>query len=557
MPNHLTSVCRGVRDSSQIEGILLLRFFQPDFFIHWSQIESSYPQSYSRLINLKSFPLSSSFGLNSPFTLNVKNIDYISFDENPFKINFHHLSQCRTFFIDTKYFKSIVHFIESLIKNGISVPSIKSKYSLEFYSDFSYKIFLLTPPHIILNVQEFSDLESLFVQVRELSKNILLYLDKASIIPKHNTFPLSSAAQSHHDQVLRSIKSTFEKLSINQITEEDYPHLFNDNGQLIDPDLFFKRIFFKGLPSSLLQSALPFILGIYPPLSTTEERKDIIQRKKDLFQNLLNQMNSYSEEQINATKRLYSAFRVIVQDVLRTDRQHPAFSNQTGIGLKILTDLLRCYCIFNPQISYLQGMNDLFVPIILAFFPEWDENSNPITTLSVEDELPLIFWCYKSLLQQTNHLKLLGDVTKLCQRYSALILDILTRISPLFSIWLKQHGFSEFLWIYSDFVLLYKRTLGERIWPVWFQLTCSIEPSEWLIYFSASVMLLSFDVFAGNNEISMSNITDIFSEVFRNLDFEEVGHLSEYLYHHFKVTPKQKSMKRKELYNFELFEEPK
>ena len=71
-------------------------------------------------------------------------------------------------------------------------------------------------------------------------------------------------------------------------------------------------------------------------------------------------------------KKISSAFRVISHDVLRTDRGMKAFSNENGIGLKMVTDLLHTYILFNMPVGYLQGMNDLFVPLLLAFFDDWN-----------------------------------------------------------------------------------------------------------------------------------------------------------------------------------------
>jgi hypothetical protein len=57
--------------------------------------------------------------------------------------------------------------------------------------------------------------------------------------------------------------------------------------------------------------------------------------------------------------------------------QLAVFKSNKGIGLQMVTRLLQTYCVFNLPIGYLQGMNDLFVPILLAFLPEWGENGEP------------------------------------------------------------------------------------------------------------------------------------------------------------------------------------
>ena len=44
----------------------------------------------------------------------------------------------------------------------------------------------------------------------------------------------------------------------------------------------------------------------------------------------------------------------------------------------MITNLLKSYSVFNPPLGYLQGMNDLFVPILLAYLPNWSEEGIPL-----------------------------------------------------------------------------------------------------------------------------------------------------------------------------------
>jgi hypothetical protein len=68
--------------------------------------------------------------------------------------------------------------------------------------------------------------------------------------------------------------------------------------------------------------------------------------------------------------------------VLRTDRYMPMFSDPEGYGLKKLRNILMTYMIYNSDIGYVQGMNDLLSPIVLV----------------IEDEADA-FWCFVELMK--------------------------------------------------------------------------------------------------------------------------------------------------------------
>jgi hypothetical protein len=66
------------------------------------------------------------------------------------------------------------------------------------------------------------------------------------------------------------------------------------------------------------------------------------------------------------------------KDVARTDRDIPEFKDRDGPGLKALYDILITYVMFNFDVGYVQGMNDLLSPIWLVMQDEVDS-----------------FWCFK------------------------------------------------------------------------------------------------------------------------------------------------------------------
>lgn len=543
-PSCFSSVCPNVRDSSDSDGILLLRYFEPEFVIHWSKIKKSCSQYLAFLVIQKRdfFTSENNWQAGDSFNLNVTEISYVSFSE-PFTITFHQSDKKREFQFDVSNFTPIVFLIESLLKNGIAVPSLlrnpfsfsspQKEYYLEFFPSFNIGTFIHPPPHIFLEVDQFKSIEHLFSQIQKFSSQLFEYLDQSSTLPKDPQFPLSSAASSNHLWIMQSIFREIHEETIERITSLD--DLFDESGKLTDPDDFFKRAYYSGIDENLLPETLPFIFGVFNKNSTRFEREEQLEQKSKDFLTLNDQVYSYDAFQISNNKKLNGAFRVIEQDVSRTDRNSPAFFNSDGTGLRILTKLLRCYCVFNPHISYLQGMNDLFVPIILAFFPNWNSESEPVegdVVVNPDSKLSLIFWCFEAMLRRTNQIDFLANVTDQCQKVSASVLQLVTKISPVAAIWMKKHNLGELLWFYSDFVLLYKRSFGKDIWTAWFQMNCSTCPPNWLIYFSAAIILSVFSELTLLQDVAITTVMDQFPKMMKELDYTKVGYLAEWIYSH-------------------------
>ena len=271
---------------------------------------------------------------------------------------------------------------------------------------------------------------------------------------------------------------------------------------------------------------MPFLFGLYSYDSTKEERNLIDNTLTNEFMYLFSQVRSLKEQQVENNKKLSSAFRVIKHDVSRTDRQLPAFKDKKAPGLKMVTKLLKTYCIFNPPIGYLQGMNDLFVPILLSFMPNWDSNGFPINNdgshVNFDEYIPKIFWCYDAMLRNTNHIKILSSITAECQKLAENVFRVLSKVSPIASIWIKRNNISSLLWLYSDFVLLFKRSFA-NIWDVWLVLNSSPKPEHWMKYFVTAVIMRSFDQLSLLPEVSLTTMMDAFPKIMNTLSIQQLG----------------------------------
>jgi hypothetical protein len=439
----------------------------------------------------------------------------------------------RRFRVSQQNFLQVSRFVEQLIFHGIAVPcrTDTDPYSLKFYSRASRSVFVSVPPYIQLEYKGFTSFDAFWDLVHNFLRELIIHLDDSNTLPRDPQFPLADAACAAHYLVMERIGAWTAELPSHQpITATEWPSLFDDLGSLRDPALFFERVFAAGVEKSAMTNALPFVFGVFSPDSTAADREAIEHKLEGQFKGLVEQVKTVKQHQLDHHKKLASSFRVIMHDVGRTDRWHEAFKQQNGPGLEMLTVLLRAYCLYNPTIGYLQGMNDLFVPIILAYFPLWNEEGQPVNdarqVVDYEAKIPIIFWCFEGLLQKTNHLVLLSSVTEQCQEKARVIARLILSVSPLVAIWMKRNGLADLLWLYSDFVLLFKRSFDD-VWPIWFQFCCAPASTNWLTYFITAILLQTFHEFSTLPEISITTIMDAFgNRLLKNIKPDVTGKIA-------------------------------
>lgn len=515
--------------SSGKSGTLVLSRIEETFQLHWTPLDGTATQHVTAALQS---PVKEDIELwecDKPFKVECRNIKLLQLHENPYSLTITRTdkSGSRTLSFSDSEFISMTELVEQLIINGIAVPSPEQPYSLAFYTRCHRGVYPYTPPHIQLSVDNNCDLTQFWDNLHMFFQKLIIHLDTSDTLPKDPQFPLNVAARASHERVIAKINEYKNNLKqYTKITAEEWDSLFDEEGKIRDYLDFKNRMYHKGIDEAVMPAALPFALGVYDPESTQAERDELDSKLKDEFVLLFEQATSYLPNQIENNKKLSSAYRVIKHDVSRTDRHLPAFKNKKAPGLKIVTKLLKTYCVFNPTIGYLQGMNDLFVPIILTFLPNWNEDGAPIdkdgNIVSHEPLLSKIFWCFDAMLRKTDHLDLLANVTEECQEQAKQIFSILMKVTPLAAIWMRRNKLNQLLWCYSDFVLLFKRSFNE-IWEVWLQLNCSPYPEVWLTYFVAAIIIHAFDLLAQLQEINITSMMDNFPKILKTIELSTIG----------------------------------
>ena len=518
--------------SEHVSGTLVLSRCDDAYQFHWTPLDGTPTQHVTAAISSPSRIPDDVWQPNVGFKVACSDVSRVTLHENPLSMTIRHSCRdCpRTFSFSESEFVSMTELLEQLISNGIAVPSPDEEYSLTFYSRCHRNVYPYTPPQIRMSGELACDLSVLWDELHRFFQALIINLAGSNMLPKDTSFPLDRAAEACHKRVLRTIDEyaktvpKYEKIGVGE-----WAGLFDGEGRVKDPEMFRKRVFHEGIDTALLPQALPFVFGVFELDSTEEERKALNAELEEEFSRLLMQVQSFDRQQLENNRRLENSFKIIRHDVHRTDRGLPAFKGENATGLKMLTSLLQTYCIFNPPIGYLQGMNDLFVPILLAFLPNWSDSGEPVdsdgNTVDYTPYLSPIFWCFDAMMRNINHLRLLASVTDECKRKAKDIHDIIMKVSPIAGIWIQKVQIQELLWIYSDLVLLFKRSLPNQLWPVWLQLNCAPHPDHWLTYFVAAVIVLAFDELTRLPNQQITTLMDAFPRILETIgkDHRKIG----------------------------------
>ncbi|KAM6977944.1 TBC1 domain family member 25 [Aplochiton taeniatus] len=144
------------------------------------------------------------------------------------------------------------------------------------------------------------------------------------------------------------------------LSDTEFHHYLNGQGQLSRPEDLRLRIYHGGVEPSLRKVVWRYLLNVYPDGLTGQERMDYMKRKTREYDQLKGEWTS----KVNSEDLDFIRGNVL-KDVLRTDRAHPYYAgSEDSPHLTALTDLLTTFAITHPQISYCQGMSDIASPIL-------------------------------------------------------------------------------------------------------------------------------------------------------------------------------------------------
>ncbi|EEP78711.1 GTPase-activating protein GYP7 [Uncinocarpus reesii 1704] len=258
------------------------------------------------------------------------------------------------------------------------------------------------------------------------------------------------------------------------VTKSEWDSWFDtDVGRLqITPDEAKERVFHGGLDPNdgVRKEAWLFLLGVYSWDSSEDERKAIMNSKRDEYVRLkggwwerivegtsTEQDHEWWKEQRNRIAwrltRLFLGLRHVEKDVHRTDRTIPLFAGEdiphpdpdspfaetgTNVHLEQMKDMLLTYNEYNRDLGYVQGMSDLLAPIY-----------------AVMQDDAVAFWGFVNFMDRMER-NFLRDQSGM--REQLLTLDQLVQLmDPQLYIHLQKTESTNFFFFFRMFLVWFKR----------------------------------------------------------------------------------------------------
>ena len=526
-------------NGTKVNGNLVLSADGEAFQFYWTIYDNSTNSWFKSIVSDPTNFASNKWEDHTSFLIDATKISLISFQQNPLRIIFNLGAPQikREFIISNSNLDQFLNFIEHIIACGIALPTNLWKYSLEVYKRCHKSVFIVQPYHFHIKYND--DINKLFESIIQYSSDVICFYDKQKSIPNDPIFPISSLALVDVETKLNKI----EKINVKKVEKDGWDSFFDNEGRFIKFDEVKNRCKIAGIDESLIKDFLPFITNVFSPNSTYEERKERTEKLVFEFKCLKTQSQTMSKQQKENNPLIGPYAKVIVQDVNRTDRDLKCFKNDGGQGLKILTDLLNCYLLYNPKVLYLQGMNDLFVPILLNYIPDWDENSNPINCDDIDEKLALVFWCYDGMLKSLHHTDLLSRLTDKMKYISQHAVSYISNVAPASKIWLKKSGNIELIFTYSDYVLLYKRSF-HNIWRLWLFFLCFEKPQYALSLFTAAVVVAGLPQICTFKDWSITTMMAEYPRLIDSLDIDQVIHVAMWMFDENVIAPDEEQKKQ-------------
>ncbi len=270
------------------------------------------------------------------------------------------------------------------------------------------------------------------------------------------------------------------------VDEETWIASFDGEGRIApeQQSLLRELAFSGGVAPTVRREMWKYLLKYYPWDSTYEQREQLRRTRSNEYQVYKNQWQSITPMQLANFRKFRDRKHMIEKDVMRTDRTERYFAVRPGADsedsnhfdptqnphLQVLHDVLLTYSMFNFDLSYVQGMNDLLSPILT----EMDDEAEA-------------FWCFKGLMDSmgANFRKDQSGMSAQLRRLQSLVRHL---DEQLFE-YLKTVGCDNFYFTFRWLLLHFKRELDyDGVKMVWEAIWSSPDPEHFHLFIVFAIL---------------------------------------------------------------------
>ncbi|KAH0788740.1 TBC domain containing protein [Histomonas meleagridis] len=286
------------------------------------------------------------------------------------------------------------------------------------------------------------------------------------------------------------------------VTMEFYKTIIGTTIKLSDIRLQVSR---KGIERNLRALLWPQLLGVLPFEKDVSHAKRL--RVID-YNNLKSQWQSLTSYQLAKRHELRSAFQTIRMDVRRTNVPPPF--DELRIK-ESLINILKTYTIFNYNIRYTQGLNDIALPFVIVLIDK------------IEDYEAIAFWCFASFVERICSPLIEDNMDNLMNKDLPHVFQIISENDTRCSEWLSSYEMNDLNFLVSSYMLGYRRSLEEEtLERLWDSTIASENPHHFMMCYSAALIIYSYPSFSKIEKCSTSHILQICDKIFSQLSIGAV-----------------------------------
>ncbi|KAK8886111.1 hypothetical protein M9Y10_041571 [Tritrichomonas musculus] len=262
----------------------------------------------------------------------------------------------------------------------------------------------------------------------------------------------------------------------------------------------------RGLSTDIRHVIWPILCNILP--FEESKWKEMLKVRTEEYLSIRNQWESFSKLQIKNFTLVRESFITIRVDVKRTHPQESVVSVENWNVM--LTNILRSFSLWNLNVRYTQGLNDLAVNFMGIFLPQIAKGE-----LTADEAEALSFWCFSSFIE-TIESGITAENLMIAQTKEVKIIgQIINKFHPICFEWLRTHNLSDLLFIISSLMLAYSRSFSfNDIFRIWESIICSKSPPDFLRFFTASLIIHCFPSIMMQNECSLGRIIQSIDKMF-------------------------------------------
>lgn len=283
------------------------------------------------------------------------------------------------------------------------------------------------------------------------------------------------------------------------------------------------EIFRRGLDPSIR----PFVwVHLFFPeiINGKEAMYNFFSAKISKYRHLLWQWKIHTVGQSHS-RSVQDIDHVIVNDVLRNDRDNPVFKGTDNPNLLLLSHILIAYSIYNRDSGYVQGLGDICSPLIVLFIKCWKNTDGtpvvPVTSyndeqyfskvsdlektidttnkravffddteLTLEEAENFIFWNFTVLIEMTQQSRIFSELFENQKQVLKHSGDIASALHLPLKKLINNIDFFGNSFMFSAILLMYKREFNQSsVFRLWDSIISCENPPVFLRFIAAAIII--------------------------------------------------------------------